>query len=63
MPEWTAMIIYTVPNDSVKSIWTKAGLISIREYERKVLANVDYKNTCIAKPAPGGAVDTVICNN
>ena len=63
MPEWTAMVIYTVPNDSVTSIWTKAGLISVREFERKILADKDYKNTCIANAAPGGGVDTVTCNN
>ena len=57
------MIIYTVPNDSVQSIWTKAGLISIREFERKILGEKDYKNTCIATPAPGGAVDTVVCED
>ena len=57
------MIIYTVPNDSVKSIWTKAGLISIREFERKLLADKDFKKTCIAKAAPGGGTDTVVCDN
>ena len=62
MPEWTAMIIYTVPNESVKSIWTKAGLISIREFEKKLLANKDYKNTCIAETA-SSSLDTVVCNN
>ena len=62
MPEWTGMIIYTVPNESVKSIWTKAGLISIREFERKVLANVDFKNTCIRDEALGGGVDTDLCD-
>ena len=63
MDEWTAMIIYTVPNNSVKSIWTKAGLISIREFERKLLADKDFKKTCIAKTAPGGVTDTGVCDN
>ena len=42
MPGWTAMIIYTLPNDSVDDIWTKAGLISIREFERKVLSDAGF---------------------
>ena len=36
MPGWLAMMIYTVPNDSVDDIWTKAGLISVRNFENKV---------------------------
>ena len=56
------MIIYTLPNDSVKDIWTKAGLISIREYERKVVADADYQKTCVARKAPGGYTDTVLCD-
>ena len=57
------MIIYTVPNDSVKDIWTKTGLISIREYERKVKADADYQKTCIARPGPGGNTETVFCDS
>ena len=57
------MIIYTVPDDSVDDIWTKAGLISIREFERKVLADADFKKSCVANPAPGGSIDTVFCDN
>ena len=62
MPDWTAMIIYTTPNDSVDDIWTKAGLISVRNFETKALADPGFRKSCVADPAPGGGIDTVVCN-
>ena len=35
MPGWLAMIIYTTPDDSVDDIWTKKGLISVRNFEAR----------------------------
>ena len=63
MPGWTAMVIYSVPNDSVDDIWTKAGLISIRNFETKAHADPNFIKSCVANPAPDGAVDIVYCDN
>ena len=62
MPGWLAMIIYTVPNDSVDDIWTKTGLISVRNFENSIKADPNFKKSCVADPAPDGAVDIVFCN-
>lgn len=61
MPEWNSMSIYEAPA-GVDSIWTKAGLTAIRNFESKAIADENFKKTCIADPAPGGGVDTVVCN-
>ena len=39
MPGWTSMSIYTTPNDSVDEIWSKAGLIAVRNFETRALAD------------------------
>ena len=62
MPEWTAMIVYTIPDDTVDDIWTKAGLISARNFEAKALTDPNYLKSCVADPVPGGAEDEVACN-
>ena len=62
MPGWTAMIIYTQPNDSVDDIWTKSGLISVRNFEAKAIKEPNYLKSCVADPVPGGGEDEVVCN-
>ena len=63
MPGWLAMIIYTTPDDSVDDIWTKKGLISVRNFEARAKGDPNFKKSCVANPAPDGAVDIVFCNN
>ena len=61
MPSWTSMSIYTVPSDSVDDIWTKKGLIAVRNFETKALADENFKKTCIAdQNATGNVVG--VCN-
>ena len=55
------MSIYHSP-DSVDDIWTKAGLIAVRNFETKALADANFRKTCIGDPAPGGGTDTMVCN-
>ena len=55
------MSIYTVPSDSVDDIWTKKGLIAVRNFETKALADENFKKTCIAdQNATGNVVG--VCN-
>ena len=61
MPGWTSMSIYHSP-DSVDDIWTKAGLIAVRNFETKALADANFRKTCVGDPAPGGGTDTMVCN-
>ena len=51
MPDWLAMIIYTVPDDSVDDIWTQKGLISIRNFETRAKADPNFKKSCVATAA------------
>ena len=57
------MSIYTVPSDSVDDIWTKKGLIAVRNFETKALADENYKKTCISDSALGGSAEVVACNH
>ena len=54
------MSIYTVPSDSVDDIWTKKGLIAVRNFETKALADENFKKTCIADTTSGTV--TGACN-
>ena len=60
MPGWTSMSIYTVPSDSVDDIWTKKGLIAVRNFENKALADENFLKTCIADNTSGTV--TGACN-
>ena len=54
------MSIYTVPDGSVDDIWTKKGLIAVRNFETKALADENYKKTCISD---SGSAEVVTCNH
>ena len=62
MPGWTSMSIYTVPNDSVDDIWTKKGLIAVRNFETKALADENFKKTCVGNLDAAASTETVVCD-
>ena len=42
-PDWTVLLVYSPPDESVTNMWTKEGLIAIREFEKDILMSKEYK--------------------
>ena len=58
--DWHTTVMYNAP-DTSQQAWNKETLIAIREFEKSVRGQKDWKNLCLADPVENGAVDEVAC--
>ena len=58
--DWDTVVMYNAP-DTSQSAWNKETLIAIREFEKSVRAQKDWKNLCLAAPVDDGAVEEPAC--
>ena len=55
------MLVYSPPEATdVDNIWTKEALIAVREFEKDVKVEEDYKLTCLAEQV-SISKDDVVC--